>query len=197
MQGRKTIYDNRFFAWLLHWFGKTFLWINGWTVHGAEAPEKKIVVIAAPHTSNWDFPIFMAYVGYSRLRVTYLGKDTLFQTPILGRLFYYLGGIPVERQGRKAANAMDAAVKAINESDEIVLGIAPEGTRSKVKKWKSGFYRIAEAADVSIGFAYLDTKTKVIGIHPTPFKPTGDMNADIKIIQEFYADKQGVKPEFQ
>lgn len=195
MSQRKTIYDNRFWLGLLSWYGKWFLKCAGWTIKGDQAPAKKMVVIAAPHTSNWDFPLFMAFVGVTRLRVSFLGKDSLFKIPVLGRLFYYLGGIPVEREGIKAKVAMTTALQVIEDADELVLGIAPEGTRSKVTKWKTGFYRIAKGANIPIGMAYVDSKTKTLGIHPEPFYPTGDMETDIEKIQLFYKDKTGVKSE--
>ncbi|NVJ98303.1 MAG: lysophospholipid acyltransferase family protein [Alphaproteobacteria bacterium] len=154
-----------------------------------------MVVIAAPHTSNWDFPVFMAAVGYLRLNVSFLGKHSLFSGPI-GWLFYWLGGIPVDRDANTAKDIVGQAVAAFDERDELVLGIAPEGTRSKVTKWKTGFYRIALGAGVPILTAYVDSRTKEIGFGE-PFEPTGDMEADIAALQAFYTDKQGINPTNQ
>ncbi len=187
---RKLIYDNAFFSYILHLFGKSFLKVARWQVIGKPPADKKYVVIAGPHTSNWDFPLFMAVAGYFRLRPSFLGKDTLFTSP-LGRMFYYLGGIPVYREGPEAKDVVAQAIDSFEEQDELVLGIAPEGTRSKVDKLKSGFYRIAEGAEVPIHMAYLDGDKRIIGFGPR-FVPTGDMEADLQQIYEFYASKPGV-----
>ncbi|NNE63205.1 MAG: acyltransferase [Gammaproteobacteria bacterium] len=153
----------------------------------------KYVVIAAPHTSNWDFPIFLAAAGHLRINVSFLGKHSLFEGTF-GWLFYWLGGIPVNRTGNAASEIVDQVVQAFRQSDNLILGIAPEGTRSRVDKWKTGFYRIAVAAEVPIVPAYVDSKTKTIGFGEI-FIPTGDMQADITVLQNFYADKQGVNPD--
>lgn len=191
-----VIYNNSFFSGCLYFVGKVFLKLGGWKVLADGFPEdNKVVVIAAPHTSNWDFPVFMAAVGYLRLNVSFLGKHTLFKGP-LGWLFYYLGGIPVEREGVAASDIVDQAVGAFEAREQLILGIAPEGTRSKVSKWKTGFYRIALKAGVPILPAYLDASKKEIGFGPL-FHPTGDLDADMAAIQAFYADKQGIKPANQ
>lgn len=192
---RGLIYDNRFFRALLHGISRLFLKIAGWQVVGQQPPYQKCVIIAGPHTSNWDFPIFMAVVGFLNLRVGFLGKHTLFQGP-LGWLFYYLGGIPVDRADRNAADIVRQVVTVFEERDQLILGIAPEGTRTKVKKWKTGFYRIAEGADVPIICAYLDSKSKTVGFGEI-FQPTGNMEADLVEIQAFYADKHGINPHNQ
>lgn len=169
--------------------------LGGWKVVGEVPNIPKFVAIAAPHTSNWDFPIFMSVVGVLRLRVRFLGKHTLFKGPI-GWLFYWLGGIPVEREGNDVADVVKRAAEAFASRDELILGLAPEGTRSKVSKWKSGFYRIAVAADVPIVLAFVDSKKREVGIGPV-FMPTGDMAADMAKIQAFYAEKAGLKPRNQ
>ena len=180
---------------MLNAAGRLFIRLWGWRVVGEVPDAKKIVFVAAPHTSNWDFPIFMSIVCHFGLRVRFLGKHTLFKGP-LGRFFYYLGGIPVDRAGEDAADIVGQAVDIFNQHDEIILGIAPEGTRTKVRKWKSGFYRIAAAAGVPIGLAFLDSQNKTVGIHGL-FHPTGDMKADMAAIQGFFATKQGIKPDNQ
>lgn len=192
---RTVIYQNRFFSGLLHWTGKAFLRLAGWRVIGEFPKDDKLVAIAAPHTSNWDFPVFMAAVGYMRLNISFLGKHTLFNGP-LGWLFYWLGGIPVDRHRKSAGDIVDQAVGAFESRERLILGIAPEGTRSKVTKWKTGFYRIAVAANVPILPAYLNAETKEIGFGE-PFYPTGDMDADLAVLQAFYADKPGINPANQ
>ncbi len=187
-----VIYNNRFFSTLLSLYAKAFLKISGWKVIN-NAPEiAKYVAIAAPHTSNWDFPIFMAATGYLQLNISFLGKHSLFEGPF-GWLFYWLGGIPVNRTGNAASEVVNQVVQAFTQSDHLILGIAPEGTRSRVGKWKTGFYRIALAAEVPIVPTYIDSKTKTIGFGEI-FIPTDNMEADLAILQNFYADKRGIKP---
>lgn len=174
-------------------FGRTFLKFSGWKVINRPPDIPKYVAIAAPHTSNWDFPIFMATVGYLNLDISFLGKHSLFEG-IFGWLFYWLGGIPVERETSTASTVVDQVVKTFAENEQLILGIAPEGTRSSVKKWKTGFYRIAHRAGVPIVPTYLDSATKTIGFGEV-FTPTGDMEADLLFLQAFYADKKGVCPQ--
>ena len=151
------------------------------------------VAIAAPHTSNWDFPIFMAAVGRLQLNVSFLGKHSLFEGTF-GWFFYWLGGIPVNRESAAASTIVDQVVNAFSESERLILGIAPEGTRAQVNKWKTGFYRIALGAGVPIVPCYLDSVSKTIGFGDV-FSPSGDMQADLLVLQAFYADKRGVNPD--
>lgn len=187
---RTLIYDSIIFRPLLNFLGRAYLKLIGWRVVGSPPDIDKFVAIAAPHTSNWDFPIFMALVGYFGIRVRYLGKDTLFRG-FSGRLFYWLGGIPVVRDTRDAAALVDVALELFANERELILGIAPEGTRSNVTKWKSGFYRIAVAANVPIVMAYLDADRREIGFGRV-FYPTGDKNKDMAEIKAFYAQKRGL-----
>ena len=133
----------------------------------------------------------MAAVGYLKVNISFLGKHTLFEG-MFGWLFYWLGGIPVKREKDAASAVVDQAVNAFAESDHLILGIAPEGTRAQVDKWKTGFYRIAESAGVPIVPAYVDSVSKTIGFGDI-FIPTGDIEADLKFLQKFYADKHGVR----
>ena len=187
---RALVYDSVIFRPLLNFLGRAYLKLIGWKVVGPPPEIDKFVAIAAPHTSNWDFPIFMSLVGYFGIRVRYLAKDTLFQG-LSGKLFYWLGGIPVVRDTRDAAALVDVAVDLFESESELILAIAPEGTRSNVTKWKSGFYRIAYAANVPIVMAYLDADKREIGFG-TVFYPTGDRNKDMAEIKSFYAQKRGL-----
>lgn len=191
----RLIYDSRFFSWLLETLGRGILRLGRWKIVGEIPPIPKFVAVAAPHTSNWDFPVFMAVVGVLRVRVRFLGKHSLFKGPF-GWLFYWLGGIPVERETGNAADIVDKACEAFRSRDNLILGLAPEGTRSKVDRWKTGFYRIALEAGVPIVLVFLDAKTRELGIGPT-FHPTGDRDADMAQIRAFYADKQGINPKNQ
>lgn len=186
------IYDNRFFSSLLCLYAKAFLGISGWKIINKPPDIRKFVTIAAPHTSNWDFPIFIAAAGLLRINVSFLGKHSLFEG-VFGWLFYWLGGIPVNRTGKAASEVVDQAVQAFLQRDKLILGIAPEGTRCRVAKWKTGFYRIALAASVPIVPAFLDSKTKTIGFGEA-FIPTGDIDADLAFLQNFYLNKQGINP---
>lgn len=189
---RKLIYQSVFIH-LFYWIARIFLLVMGYRFEGKLPEEKRLLAIAAPHTSNWDFPIFISMVFVLKLEPRFLGKDTLFKG-ILGPLMYWFGGYPVERSGPHAINAIDTALELYRTHDELLLGIAPEGTRSKVSKWKTGFYRIAIEADVPILMAYLDAEKKVVGIRKDLFYPTGDMEKDMLEIQAFYTDKVGVNP---
>ncbi|MCP4487150.1 MAG: acyltransferase [Gammaproteobacteria bacterium] len=191
----RTIHDNRFFSALLKAYGYIFLTLSGWRVVNQPPAIAKFVVIAAPHTSNWDFPIFMATAGYLRANISFLGKHSLFEG-YFGGLFYWLSGIPVKRESNAASAVVDQVVKVFSESENLILGIAPEGTRGRVEKWKTGFYRIALAAGVPIVPGYVDSSTKTIGFGET-FTPTGDMAADLILLQGFYKDKTGVNPQNQ
>ncbi len=190
---RKVIYNNRFFSALLAIVGKTFLKLSGWQVINSPPDIPKYVTIAAPHTSNWDFPIFMSTVGYLNIDISFLGKHSLFEG-FFGWLFYWLGGIPVERETSVASTVVEQAVKTFAENEQLILGIAPEGTRSSVTRWKTGFYRIAYGAGVPIVPAYLDSVSKTIGFGEA-FLPTGEIEADLLVLQAFYADKKGVCPQ--
>lgn len=163
----------------------------GWKLVGEMPEAKKAVFIFAPHTSNWDFVIMMlARFGF-RMKPAYLGKHTLFKQPF-GWFFRVLGGIPVERSN--SHNVVNQVVKIINEREEISLALAPEGTRSKTEKWKSGFYHIALKAKVPLVLAFLDTKTKTLGLGDI-IELTGDQDEDMQVIRNFYQDKVGFKPE--
>ena len=175
------------------WMGKLIGWLSGYKVVTDLPDVKKVVVVAAPHTSNWDFPIFFSMVFHFNLRGRFIGKHTLFKGP-LGWLMRWMGGMPVNRGSEGKADIIDQVVELFNQNDELLLGMAPEGTRSYIDHWKTGFYRIAVGANVPIMMAYLDSKTKTMGISE-PFYPTGDMEADIATIQSFYADKEGINPK--
>lgn len=187
----KLIHHNWFFSGLLYICSRLFLAVIGWRVVDKKPEVRKAVLVAAPHTSNWDFPIFLAAAGVLRLEARYLGKHTLFQGRF-GWFFSWAGGIPVDRTGGNAGAVIDQAVAAFDELDHLVLTVAPEGTRSKVKEWKTGFYRIALKAGVPIIPSYVDARTKTIGFGPL-FTPTGDMEKDIATLRAFYSDKQGVR----
>lgn len=170
------------------------LWLYalaGWKVEGAAPDVDKFVVIAAPHTSNWDL-LFMLGVAYKfRVRLRWMGKDSLFKPPF-GWLMKAMGGIPIDRS--KANNIVSQMVDIYAAADELAVAIPPEGTRAKVRIWKTGFYNIAHGAGVPIAFGFLDYGRKVGGIGGV-FTTTGDYDRDLEEIKAFYAPITGKYPD--
>jgi len=167
--------------------GKAIIDTAGWTI-ATPAPEaRKLVLIAAPHTSNWDFLYALATTNALGLNLRFMAKESLFRGP-QGRLFRALGGIPVDRSRNN--NMVDSLAAEFTRHETLVLLVPAEGTRTRGSHWKSGFYRIAQKAGVPIGLGFLDYRTKSSGIG-TPFWPTGDIKADMDVIRAFYADKFG------
>jgi len=162
--------------------------ITGWKISG-DVPRdiKKYIIIVAPHTSNWDFPIGVAVRSIMRFKSNFLGKKELFESK-LGWLFRKLGGFPVDRS--RSANMVDEVVKIIQREESFVVAIAPEGTRKRVEKWKTGFYHIASKAGIPIVMAAIDYPDKTVTF-AKPFYPCGDLLKDAPAIQEFYKDKRG------
>ena len=166
---------------------RSILKIIGWKTVDKSEYRKRCVVIAAPHTSNWDFPLFLIVAFALDMKSYWLGKHTLFKWPF-GGFFRWLGGIPVDRT--KKTNVVQQCVNHFNAATDLVIVNAPEGTRSKVYEWKTGFYYIATGANVPIALGFLDYKKKEGGIAGL-FQPTGDIDSDMKIIKTFYANIVG------
>jgi len=163
----------------------------GWTFH-VELPEtSKFVAIAAPHTSNWDFPLGILAAKAIHLKIHWMGKHSMFRWPY-GWFFRAIGGTPIQRSGGQ--NYILQMVDLFNRSEHLVLALAPEGTRSKTDHWKTGFHAIARAANVPILMAYLDYANKQVGIGGM-FYPGEDIEADFKQIREFYKNRHGKNPE--
>jgi 1-acyl-sn-glycerol-3-phosphate acyltransferase len=185
----RTIFDTPVVNTALRALSVTFLKLNGWTVEGSLPPEaRKSVFIAAPHTSNWDLPYTLMVAFALRLNIYWMGKASIFRFPF-GPLMRWLGGIAVVRE--KTNNLVAASAQAIEEADgPLQLVVPPEGTRGKTRHWKTGFYFIAQQAKVPIVLAYMDYHRKVSGIGPI-FQPTGDVEADLAAIKQFYAPIKG------
>jgi 1-acyl-sn-glycerol-3-phosphate acyltransferase len=166
--------------------GETWLKAFGWTAESVELP-RKAVVIAVPHTSNWDFPHTLAVAYALDLEFSWLGKHTLFEPPF-GPFFRFLGGIPVDRRDRN--NLVASVVDIMKQHDELMLIIAPEGTRSRAARWKTGFYYVAAGAGVPIALGFLDYGAKRGGFLGA-FYPTGDIESDMAAIRGLYASVQG------
>jgi len=169
---------------------RAILRLVGWRVEGELPSYPKMVIIGGPHTSNWDFPLAMLAASALRMRIKWLGKHTLFRKPF-GWFFRALGGIPVNRQA--AHGVIDDSVRAFQEADRLSLVVTPEATRSKQRRWKSGFYRIASAAEVPVALVGVDGPTKVVRAGPDRV-PTEDVGSFMDWIRSFYADYGGVKP---
>lgn len=163
----------------------------GWQIKGDPPDLKKFVLIAAPHSSNWDFVYFLFIIFKFRMPVRWMGKESMFILPFRG-LLKRLGGIPVNRSVQ--GNLVASMAGEFTRANRMILTIAPSGTRQKVRRWKTGFYHIAMQADVPIVCGFLDYKKRQGGIGPV-FFPTGDMDSDLKDIQDFYTDKPGKYPE--
>lgn len=152
------------------------------------ANAERAVIIAAPHTSNWDLPLTLMVSFMLNLRIYWMGKETIFKPPFKGTMMW-LGGISVDRSQSTNLVAMSAQA-LIDSPTPMQLMIPPEGTRSKARYWKTGFYHIANTAQVPILLAFMDYERKVAGLGPA-FVPTGDIEKDMVTIKAFYAGVKG------
>ncbi len=173
------------------WLSGRILKLLGWTLIADFPDTDKYVLIAAPHTSNWDFPLGILAARALKLDVRWLGKHTLFRRPF-GWFFRALGGVPVQRD--QALNLIEQISALFARSDRLIVALAPEGTRSKTDHWKSGFYHVARAAGVPIAMACLDHGQKQIVLGGT-FYPGDDIEGTFDIVREFYKDHRGKRPE--
>ncbi|MFN2233766.1 MAG: lysophospholipid acyltransferase family protein [Anaerolineales bacterium] len=178
---------------LAHWAARSVLRFVGWRTHVIPPPTSRYVLIGAPHTSNWDFVLVLLLMTAERIPIRLMGKDSLFRGPT-GLMMRSLGAIPVDRAQK--ANLVDQVAEIFTQYDDLIIGLAPEGTRSKSTRWRTGFYYIALKANVPIVMAYLDYGNKVCGLGPS-FYPTGDIQADFEIIRDFYAGIVGKYPQKQ
>lgn len=170
---------------------RTFWLVSRWRLVTERVPvDGTGVLIGAPHTSNWDFVLMLAIAWEAGLPLRWLGKHTLFRGAA-GPLMRALGGIPVDR--RDPTGLVDAVVARLRAGERFYLVVTPEGTRSG-SGWKSGFYRIARAADLPVTLGYVDRTTMTTGLGPT-LRLTGDVPADMDRIRSFYADKSGLVPQ--
>lgn len=167
--------------------------VTGWTLVDKRPPTKKYVLIGAPHTTNWDLYTAMIIMLGLGIQPRWVGKASLFKG-FRGPPMRFLGGIPVRRDVRQ--NFVSQIVEKFNTSNELVITIAPEGTRKNTKYWKSGFYYIALGANVPIAMGFVDYPTKTCGIG-SYFTPTGDIEADIQILADFYTGLRGKYPKKQ
>jgi 1-acyl-sn-glycerol-3-phosphate acyltransferase len=171
--------------------GRFMMGIRGWRVEGAIPDIPKMVLIVAPHTSNWDFLTGLWVKLGLHLGAGFVAKHTLFRWP-LGVFMRWLGGVPVDRSA--ARTFVEETARVMRASERMTLVITPEGTRKRAEQWKSGFYRIAVAAGAPILLAGFDYPRKVISFGPL-FHPTGDYEKDLAEIQSHYSAGMALRPE--
>jgi len=175
--------------------GATVLKLGGWSIDGVSKPAlNKYILIAAPHTSNWDFVYLLAYAWQAGVNISWLGKHTIFKPPF-GWLFRWLGGVSVDRRAHH--NLVEQIAEQFEKRDALVLAIPPEGTRRYVDYWKSGFYFIAEAAGVPICQSFLNyngSSGRSGGFGPLLY-PSGNVREDMDSMRAFYGEMVGFVPE--
>ena len=167
------------------------MWLFGWDVVGQVPVGEKFVLIVAPHTSNWDFPFGLATIYIYRLKVSWIGKDTLFKKPF-GGVMRWLGGIAINRDSPHGV--VDQIAKQLRESRKLAIALTPSGTRKRKDYWKSGFYWVAHKAQVPILCGYWDYGHRRTGVGLC-FVPTGNVKEDMGRIRDFYESIQGKHPE--
>lgn len=168
-------------------FGKAVLGALGWRVEGEVPDLPKFVIAVAPHTSNWDFVIGAATMFALDLRLSFIGKHTLFRWPF-DMLLRWMGGIPVDRSAPHGL--VEDTVRSFAAADRLVLAIAPQGTRKRVQRYKSGFLRIARGAGVPVVLASLDYAARCVRLGPA-FAPGSDIDAELARVEEFFSRVKG------
>ncbi len=186
----KTMFDTFIIKDILRVLSILFLKLTGWKVSGVLPQEKNFVMIAAPHTSNWDLPYMLTVSFALKAKPYWMGKEQIFKKPFRG-LMMWMGGIPVDRS--QSNNMVEYTAELLKKSEELVITVPPEGTRSKVAYWKTGFYHIANTAKVPIILGFLDYKKKEGGVGPVIY-PSGDIEQDMVAIKAFYQTITGKNP---
>lgn len=184
-----TIFNTPIISPILRLISKLTMYFSGWRVVGSLPALSKYVIIGAPHTSNWDFLLFLGAIFQLKADVRYMGKAELFRNPF-GWFFYWCGGIPVDRS--KSAGLVEQMVEACNKSEKFILTIAPEGTRHGVKEWKRGFYHIAKGAGIPLVFAKVDGKKHALHIGQI-FHLTDNIEADMNAILDAFNGMTGIR----
>jgi 1-acyl-sn-glycerol-3-phosphate acyltransferase len=170
---------------------KSLLTLFGWRLEAPPPDLNQYVLIAAPHTSNWDFPLMILCAMAFRIKIRWLGKKSLFDPPF-GWLMTAMGGLPVRRSG--GHSQVDSMREIFAENSNLILAVPPEGTRDHTTHWRSGFYHIAHGANVPIVGSYLDYGQKRAGFGD-PLYPTGNIPADMDVLRSLYAPMRGKYPE--
>jgi len=188
---RYSLFDTPLITPLLRHASNLYLRLTGWEKVGSLPDSPKCVVVAAPHTSSWDFPLMLACVFSYRAKASWMGKKSMFVWP-LSYVWKWLGGIPIDRA--KAANAVHEAARVISESDRVLMFLSAEGTRRRTSKWKTGFYYIALRARVPIVLSFADYGRKRVGFGPS-YMPSGNIKEDMKLLAQFYEGMVGKYPD--
>ena len=173
------------------WIARTILYLAGWKLASCKPPHANCVLIAAPHTSNWDFPMMLMFSNAFGIKIKWMGKDTIFVGPF-GYILKILGGIPIVRE--KNTNLVKQMIELFARSEKLMLVVPAEGSRGLKKNWKSGFYHIAHGADVPVLPTFLDYG-KRIGGFGIPIRLTGEINVDMDEIRSFYKPYLGKYPK--
>ncbi|HSL43577.1 MAG TPA: lysophospholipid acyltransferase family protein [Anaerolineales bacterium] len=187
---KRTIFNTPILSTFYHYLAKISMRLLGWRIDGKLPDIPKFVLIGAPHTSNWDFLLFLGVIFSLRANVHFMGKAEMFRFPV-GWFFRFCGGVPVDR--KKSTGLVEQMVNICNESEKFILTIAPEGTRHQVTEWKRGFYHIAKNAGIPIVMAIVDGRDKTVRIGQV-FHPTEDMEADLKTIKGYFEGVVGIHP---
>jgi 1-acyl-sn-glycerol-3-phosphate acyltransferase len=187
----KKEYDYPRSGLIKYLLGRIWMFVFGWKVEGEVPKGSKFIIIGAPHTSNWDLPYGLALLHILRLKFSWIGKDSLFKGPF-GLFMKALGGIPIKRSSPQGV--VKQIVTQFKTQDKFALVIAPSGTRKKRDCWKSGFYWIANTAQVPIVCGYADYHKKVAGLGLS-FMPSGDIKKDMDKVRSFYQDIRGKHPD--
>ncbi len=186
----QTVYETRAIRKVLRWLALFVYRCFGWRTEGSKPELSQYVVIAAPHTSNWDFLYTVCLAFIYRLKPQMMMKAEWFFWP-LGPIFKWLGAIPVDRS--RSNNVVAQSIAAFQANEEMILVVPPAGTRRKVRYWKTGFYHIAAGAGVPIALGFLDYRRKAGGFGPI-LMPSGKIEDDMMAIRRFYADITGKYP---
>ncbi len=182
-----TVFDTPLLTRLLRGLSKFLLTIFGWKIQNGLPDIPKFVLIAAPHTSSWDFIMMLATAFAIQARISWMGKDSLFRKPF-GLFFKWCGGIPIDRS--KPNGVVGEMTRSFNQKPRLILVVAPEGTRGKVLQWKTGFYHIARSANVPIVPGFLDFGRKQISFGAV-YTPGEHVETDIENLQALYAGMLG------
>ena len=184
-----TIFETPILEPLLRGSSRALLRLLGWRVEGTLSPgATRCVVVAAPHTSNWDFPFTLLAAFALGMHIRRLGKAALFRAPF-GGLMRWLGGIAVDRS--RSTQLVSSSAEALRRaSGPLQLVVAPEGTRSRAREWKTGFHHMARGAGLPIQLSYLDWGQRRCGLGPL-IDPGDDIDADIATIRAFYTPFKG------
>ena len=177
---------------LLQKIGKFFLTITGWKFKGDIPRSDRIILVAGPHTSNWDFLLALAFIFGLNLNVFWIGKHTLFKNGF-SKIMRKLGGIPVDRASPELL--INEVSHIVKRHQGVIIAISPEGTRKKVERLKSGFLRIAKTTNSQILLAGIDFESKLIHLGKL-FQPSGNTESDLLNVHNYFRQFKGKRPEF-